>query len=429
MRECPACDPNAASAEPALVGDVEAPARASKMEAAAPTPQVEAPARASKVHLPAPIQWASRPIPNGEGTSPIPELSSHALDPVLPQLLPLTGGDSHADNPFQQSAAMLDDPAPAEPPPQERISVALPAVPASLRAFIAELRPPMDAVPARPSTPVQRKPDPEPPRVNSRIAIPLTGMRRAEAVPQGEVAALPIPASRPARPGTPSLALAPDVAPWIRYSPLAGRPLRPMDAEKKILKTGCVPRTSLPGPMLTTRLVKFQDRELNPILPKALLVKKRLIPGWMMTALIIGTVLGAGFSSVFSFVSRSGTETKAPAAAVVEPAAPTPAAEPSSTSLAKALEVTGFRIRLNPEKSEIEYLVVNHTPSRFSGVTVYVTLYPVNAKAGQPPLCRFNFAPNLGPYQSKEMTASIQPVGRVTVPDWQDLHADVEIGQ
>ena len=37
--------------------------------------------------------------------------------------------------------------------------------------------------------------------------------------------------------------------------------------------------------MLTARLVKFRDRELNPIFPEARLVKKRLIPGWLATAI------------------------------------------------------------------------------------------------------------------------------------------------
>ena len=81
------------------------------------------------------------------------------------------------------------------------------------------------------------------------------------------------------------------------------------------------------------------------------------------------------------------------------------------------------------KKSEIQYLVVNHTPSRIAGVTVNVTLYAANAKAGQQALCTFQFAaPNLGPYQSKDMTSAIETTARtVNVPDWQDLRASVEI--
>ena len=186
--------------------------------------------------------------------------------------------------------------------------------------------------------------------------------------------------------------------------------------------------------MLTRRLVKFMDREFASVPPVFLLAKKRLIPGWMATALILGTLLGAGFTSVISVVRPAAeakpvpsTQTNIPAA----PVAPTPEVV-SAAPLAKAIEVTGFRIQMDPaKKSEIQYLVVNHTPARFSGVTVYVTLYTADAKAGQPPLCKFQFtAPNLAPFQAKDMTSAIEQVTRpVSLPDWQDLRASVEIGE
>jgi hypothetical protein len=80
---------------------------------------------------------------------------------------------------------------------------------------------------------------------------------------------------------------------------------------------------------------------------------------------------------------------------------------------------------------EIQYLVVNHTADRFTGVTVYVTLRAADALDGQPPLAKFQFtAPNLGAFESKDMSSPIERVTRpVTLPDWQDLRADVEIGR
>ena len=178
--------------------------------------------------------------------------------------------------------------------------------------------------------------------------------------------------------------------------------------------------------MLTRRLVKFADRELSAIPPALLRMKKRLIPGWMASALIIGTLLGAGFTSVMSIVRPAG-DSKQPV--VAEAGAPT-VAPSRETPAPSPLEVTGFRIQMDPaKKSEIQYLVVNHTPSRFTGVNVSVTLYAADAKAGQPPLCRFQFAaPNLGPFQSKDMTSAIETMARpANVPDWQDLRASVEI--
>ena len=62
-------------------------------------------------------------------------------------------------------------------------------------------------------------------------------------------------------------------------------------------------------------------------------------------------------------------------------------------------------------------------------MTVYVTLHASGAKPGQPPLFRFSFrAPSLKAFEVKEMTASIEKFTRsVTVPDWQDLRAEVQV--
>src|SRR6266853_635651 len=51
VRECPACDPKAVIAEPALVGVVEAPARALNVGAPARNLSVEAPPRVQSVEV------------------------------------------------------------------------------------------------------------------------------------------------------------------------------------------------------------------------------------------------------------------------------------------------------------------------------------------------------------------------------------------
>jgi len=355
-------------------------------------------------------------------------------EPILPQL-----AVSPTDGLVEQLALELDPPQELAEPPraQQSFPITVPAVPPALRALIAELRP----TPDQPHRPVagssQAKPHAEPPLVLSSVALPQVRARKILTIPSRETTrkpdALPTAVAKPAAPQTPHPQPAPSLAPLTNYQPLAGRPMRPAVPERKIRQSDSVPRTTLPGPMLTARLVKFRDSELNPIFPEARLVKKRLIPGWLATALIVGTVLGAGFNSVFSIVPRSGSEAKAPVGAV-EAAEPSPVATSSAgsaTSLSKTIEVTGFLIRVEPgKKSEIQYLVVNHTPNPFSGVTVYVTLHTANALAGQAPLGKFAFlGPKLGPYASKEMSSAIEGVTRpITMPDWQDLRADVEIG-
>lgn len=142
------------------------------------------------------------------------------------------------------------------------------------------------------------------------------------------------------------------------------------------------------------------------------------------------TMLGAGFGSVLSLVPPRGSPAKPDLAATSTAAATI--VRTSANPLSKAIEVTGFRILVDPaSKSEIQYLVVNHSPSRFSGVTVFVTLRAANAKKGEPALCRFAFAsPDLGPYEAREMTSVIQKLSRpVALPEWQDVRAELEIGE
>ena len=441
VRECPACDPAAATVETALAGEVEAPARALN-----PTPQV-----AEIAVEPA----ASRREPRVEGADSVrlpqraggdvPPALAARVEAVSPQAarnskrvadvesfdtLPQFGVPDGARHPLDQFSAMLDSMEPEPPPSRERLPMpmrALPKVPASLRAFIAELQPAGTKANA-PLTPVQRvRAAFEPPLLTTPTRLPLRSHPPLASPPLGaKLLALPTTPSPALQPN--ALDLAPVLAPLGNYSPLAGRPLQPALPETQVLKRECAPRTTLPGPMLTRRLVKFGDRELSAIPPGLLRMKKRLIPGWMASALIIGTLLGAGFTSVMSFV-RPATEGKQ--VAVAEAVAPAPAVPSASAAPASSpIEVTGFRIQTDPaKKPEIQYLVVNHSPLRFTGVNVNVTLYAADAKAGQPALCSFQFAaPNLGPFQSKDMTSSIDPETRpVSVPDWQDVRASIEI--
>jgi hypothetical protein len=160
---------------------------------------------------------------------------------------------------------------------------------------------------------------------------------------------------------------------------------------------------------------------------------KKGLPGWIVSFLVMTILLGTAVGVIFYTMPgmlaspRPAAET-APAAAAVVAAPPAPAVYP----LVKNVEVTGFRFLVdNTKKPEIHYLVVNHSNTKLAGMTIFVTLHAGNAKPGQPPLSRFSFpAPNLPPYESKEMSSPIENVTRpVNLPEWQDLRAEVEIGQ
>jgi len=140
----------------------------------------------------------------------------------------------------------------------------------------------------------------------------------------------------------------------------------------------------------------------------------------------------AGIAVVFYFQPNNhptSADAKTPAEEAVEQSA---AATPAARAISQMVEVTGFRfiVDLN-KKSEIHYLVVNHSSADLSDMTIFVTLRTANSKPGQPPLSRFSFrAPSLAPFESKEMVSPIEKVSRaMSLPEWQDLRAEVQIGQ
>jgi len=137
-------------------------------------------------------------------------------------------------------------------------------------------------------------------------------------------------------------------------------------------------------------------------------------------------MLTAGVAT-FSMIPR--TSPSAPPRPAPEPAPDPPVSARSTNSLARLVEVTGIRFMEVNKRPQIHYLVVNHSSAPMASVTVYVTLRAANAKAGQPPIARLNFrSPALQAFEAKEMFSSIERASApLDLPDWQDLHADVEV--
>jgi hypothetical protein len=215
------------------------------------------------------------------------------------------------------------------------------------------------------------------------------------------------------------------LAPLQDYSIAAGRAMQPAAPSSKILMQDSGPRMTLPGPTLPPNLASFRDANILTTreTPGA---RKLGLPGWLVSFLVMLGLVVAGMGLAFYIwpVAHSNAETKSgdPSRSASQHAL--------THSLADDIEVTGFRILVDfNKKSEIHYLVVNHTGAPLSDVTVYVTLHTADAKPGQPPLCRFSFrAPSLGAFESKEMTSSIEKLTRsITLPEWQDLRTEVQI--
>ena len=88
-------------------------------------------------------------------------------------------------------------------------------------------------------------------------------------------------------------------------------------------------------------------------------------------------------------------------------------------------------VAISNKAPEIHYLVVNHSAANLSNLNIYVTLRLPEARPGQPPFSRFSFrAPELGPFEAREMVSAIERIPRqLTLPEWQNLKADVEIAR
>lgn len=252
-------------------------------------------------------------------------------------------------------------------------------------------------------------------------------------------------------PRSPAPFPSPNDAGLVKYDPLEKHPIQPAAPTSELRKSATAPRITLPGPMLTRSLVAFTGRELTPVFLEARAFRKGFRYGWIAIVLAVGTVLGVGFSNMVSPPGRPPVEARAasdapsatetvhassgsPEASPSEAAVPSPAPVQAtgSNALSKNIEVTGFRIVMDPSrKPQVQYLVVNHSSARFPDATIYITLRAANAHVGQAPLCRFSFAaPDLGPYEAKEMISAIEKTNRpVNLPEWQDLRAEVEIGR
>jgi hypothetical protein len=265
-----------------------------------------------------------------------------------------------------------------------------------------------------------------PPPVRDTIAPPPAALVESPPVPEatGVVAS-----------GSSSLADAPPsgsrlaLAPLQSYKSAASRAMHPAVPSSKILAQESTPKITLPGPALPPELVSLQSAGVITRLGNDALPKKRGgAPGWlvsfllMLALLLLGTVLFNSFSVQHSKADAKSLPVETPA----------PVVQSASHPLAHYIEVTGFRIVVDfNKKSEIHYLVVNHSSAALSDLTVYVTLRSIGAKPGQPPVSRFSFrTPDLAPFESKEMTSPIEKVTRsVAVPDWAELRADVQVTQ
>jgi hypothetical protein len=337
--------------------------------------------------------------------------------------------------PTEQAANEQEKAAPAAP---EAPAPTLEPAPAPDAAPQTEATAPVAPVAA----PVQENAAPaieEPKPAEPVAAAPAVEETKPEPPP---VEALQPPSVQdPAAPtAEPARVEAPPSGSWLQLAPLqdysaATRAIQPAAPPAQILTPDSGPRMTLPGPALPPELARLQEAKIVTVLGDEPRRGKRGVPGWLISlVLMVGIpIMGAGILFYFQPLGHSSAEAK-PLPPETPVATPPPTSQPVSQTpshpLAQFIEVTGFRIVVDyNKKSEIHYLVINHSGAEISDVTVFVTLRAANAKQGQPPLCRFSFrAPAVGPFESKEMTSPIEKLSKsISLPEWQDLKSEIQI--
>ena len=413
---------------------VEDPIQEPDQVAAAPTPTHDL---AQPAPSPTPVE---EPIHE-------PDLAAAAPEPTLDLAQPAPSPTpAAAPEPTLDLAEPALSPAPVEEPIQEPDPVAAAptptpdlAQPAPSPAPVEEpIQEPDPAAAGRVPTPDLAQPAPRPappaPRLLEVAALELSPTPATPAA-----AAPPETFSHPAliaasSPALPSLVLAP-----LQDPTNLARRIRPASPRVQILRRDTGPRITLPGPALPAVLNSLQGAGLGRILVDRPRAPRKSAPGWLVTSLVAALLLAGILGLTLFNAPRSAADpspTPSPVlTAGTEPNTTLPVSVPASPaisgaasySLTKAIEVTGFRV-VGDKKPEMRYLVVNHSAADLEPVTVYVTLRNSTAKPGQPPLYRFSFrAPTLAAFESKEMSAPVDKPGRSA--DWQNLHADIELGQ
>jgi len=438
---------------------------ASPASSAEPTPaQVESaqliePATEQEVTLKAACADASEPAePTGAAATAEPEATVAATisEPAAePEVLASVDASESAEpagaaataEPEATVAATISEPA-TEPEELatvadasesvEPASAAVTAEPATEPAVVAMASEPADAQPPATTEPKNHGTEEQANSLLSQAleleaeAIVDAVARQAEA---DNAAVRAVAASFEDRPKTSLLtapseiveAPAPPASQWIRTLRPAIPARKPSDPSHNALASG--PQTSaLAGPCLPEQLLTFIEHKPAEQKPHR---KSGAIPSWVIS-LVVATTLFLSAGRFLQYLANNKSPNAAagqaqqsaqPAAAPAEPAV---AAHP----FAKFVEVTGLRVVSDPNrKSQVQYLVVNHSPSHISGVALKITVTPSEPSGAAPLFTVSSIVPSLGPYQSKEIRTDLDADLRSSsIPDWQYLRTEVQVG-
>jgi hypothetical protein len=153
------------------------------------------------------------------------------------------------------------------------------------------------------------------------------------------------------------------------------------------------------------------------------------LPIWLMTILFALAIAGVVFGMNWLLSSNKGSAGNGPApTSTVESPAAKPGAKASPFQ--KHIEISGVRFVPDPKKKGtlVKFLVINHSESDATGLSGNVTIWGRTQKSEEDAQGTFSFTTNLGPYESKEITAPVNTKLKIyELPDWQNITTDVQI--
>lgn len=149
------------------------------------------------------------------------------------------------------------------------------------------------------------------------------------------------------------------------------------------------------------------------------------LPTWLLTVVFAFAFLGLG-AGIYWLVGAAKSAPTKPSANVESPAAKPGA--PVNT-LQKYIEITGVRFIENAKKkTEVKFVVVNHSPADISGLAGNVTVWGRTRTSEEDAAGTFTFSTNLAPWESKELSVPLNSKLKIyELPDWQNVSTDVQI--
>ncbi len=162
-------------------------------------------------------------------------------------------------------------------------------------------------------------------------------------------------------------------------------------------------------------------------LPHAVGPGRFVLPIWALTVVFALAFVGL-VGGIYWVVqaARGGSQPSRPSTSVESPAAK---AGVKTNPLQRYIEVAGVRFVQDAKKNTLaKFLVINHSEADFSGLAGNVTIWGRTQKSEEDAEGTFSFTTNLGPMESKELSAPVTTKLQIyELPDWQNVTLDLQI--